>query len=238
MYLIFYASNKLQPFNSSSLPSPLALLFNFSISALLRDWVATITSMSETATASTYDRKAEAKAFDETKAGVKGLLDSGIKKIPRMFYYENLNLADKSAKGDSKFHIPIIDLKDLHTNSVLHTEIVDQIRSASQKWGFFQVINHGIPTDVLDEMINGNRRFHEQDTEVKKQFYTRDLKNKVVYLSNVHLYLDVPANWRDTLGCRIAPNPSKPEELPAVCRYVLILALVVIPAHMNVRHKG
>lgn len=34
---------------------------------------------------SSYDTANEVKAFDETKAGVKGLADSGVIKIPRFF---------------------------------------------------------------------------------------------------------------------------------------------------------
>jgi len=48
--------------------------------------------------------------------------------------------------------------------------VVDQIRSASQKWGFFQGNNHGIPVEVLDEMISGIRRFHELIAEARKPF--------------------------------------------------------------------
>jgi hypothetical protein len=34
---------------------------------------------------SKYDRMSELKAFDESKAGVKGLADAGVTKIPRIF---------------------------------------------------------------------------------------------------------------------------------------------------------
>jgi isopenicillin N synthase-like dioxygenase len=66
------------------------------------------------------------------------------------------------------------------------------------KWGFFQVINHGISTHVLDDMIKGTCIFHQQDAEVRKEYYTRDLTKKIVYLSNFTLYQDKFANWRDT----------------------------------------
>ena len=36
---------------------------------------------------SDYDRAKEVKEFDETKAGVKGLVDSGVVKIPRFFIH-------------------------------------------------------------------------------------------------------------------------------------------------------
>ncbi|KAL3007549.1 hypothetical protein AAZX31_08G341500 [Glycine max] len=170
---------------------------------------------------STYDRKAEKKAFDDSKAGVRGLVESGVTKIPRMFHAGKLDVIETSP-SHTKLSIPIIDLKDIHSNPALHTQVMGKIRSACHEWGFFQVINHGIPISVLDEMIDGIRRFHEQDAEVRKEFYTRDLKKKVLYYSNISLYSDQPVNWRDTFGFGVAPDPAKPEEIPSVCRDIVI----------------
>ncbi|KAJ7954738.1 1-aminocyclopropane-1-carboxylate oxidase-like 1-like [Quillaja saponaria] len=172
-------------------------------------------------TEATYDRKSELKAFDDSKAGVKGLVDAGVTKIPRMFYCGELNLTETSSPIDSKL-IPIIDLKDIHSNSMSRTEVIGKLHDACQKWGFFQLINHGIPIDILDEIINGIHHFHELDTEVKKEFYTRDASKKVLYVSNYGLYQDPAANWRDSLGCFMAPHPPKPEELPAICRDIVV----------------
>ncbi|XP_054809103.1 1-aminocyclopropane-1-carboxylate oxidase homolog 1-like [Prosopis cineraria] len=168
-----------------------------------------------------YDRKAEVKAFDESKTGVKGLLESGVTKVPRMFHSGELNLRERS-ENDSSFTIPIVDLAGIHSNSALRNEAVGKIGSACQKWGFFQVINHGIPNNVLDEIINGVRRFHEQDSEVRKHFYSRDKKKKVNYYSNVNLFTNNPADWRDTLGFLVAPCPAKPEDIPEICRDIAV----------------
>nr|KYP59291.1 1-aminocyclopropane-1-carboxylate oxidase isogeny 1 [Cajanus cajan] len=170
---------------------------------------------------STYDRKAEVKGFDESKGGVKGLVESGVTKIPRMFHSGKLDSTETSAT-DSKLSVPIIDLKEIHCNPPLHAQAIAKIRSACHEWGFFQVINHGIPITVLDEMIDGIRRFHEQEPEVRKEFYTRDFKKKVLYYSNMTLYSDQPVNWRDTFGFAVAPDPPKPEEIPSVCRDIAI----------------
>ncbi|KAE8664694.1 1-aminocyclopropane-1-carboxylate oxidase-like protein 12 [Hibiscus syriacus] len=48
--------------------------------------------------------------------------------------------------------IPIIDLKDV-IDPAEHEDIVEKMRLASEKWGFFQVINHGIPQDVINKVI-------------------------------------------------------------------------------------
>ena len=183
-------------------------------------------------TDASYDKKAEVKAFNDSKAGVKGLVESGVTKIPRMFHSGKLNTMENSA-SDYDSGIPIIDLKDIQNHPDLRAEVIGKIRSACHEWGFFQVINHGIPISILDDMIDGIRRFHEQEAEARKKFYTTDLKKKVLYYSNISLYNDgaanwrddQAANWRDTFGFAVAPHPPKPEEIPAVCRYWITLVL-------------
>ncbi|KAM7466986.1 hypothetical protein LguiB_014548 [Lonicera macranthoides] len=62
----------------------------------------------------------------------------------------------------------------------------------------------------------------KQDVEVKKEFYTRDVKKTFGYNSNFDLYQAPAANWRDTLFCVATPQPPDPEDLPPVCRDILI----------------
>ncbi|XP_022723093.1 deacetoxyvindoline 4-hydroxylase-like [Durio zibethinus] len=171
-----------------------------------------------------YDSQSEVKAFDDTKAGVKGIVDSGMTKIPFMFIDQNFILENNSSCVIShQFSVPIIDLQGIREDLTLRAEVIEQVQIACEKWGFFQVVNHGIPGSVLDEMIDGIRRFHEQDTEVKKEFYTRDTtRRKALYLSNYDLYKSKAANWRDSLGCLMAPNPPDPSELPEVCRDIVM----------------
>ncbi|XP_027922984.1 1-aminocyclopropane-1-carboxylate oxidase homolog 1-like [Vigna unguiculata] len=118
------------------------------------------------------------------------------------------------SKKDSRLTIPIIDLQDIKINSSLRAEVVDKIRSACQKWGFFQVINHGIGVEVLNEIIGEIRKIHEQDAEVRKTFYSRDSNKKVRYFSNVNPFRGKGANWRDTISFFLIPNPPNPKEIP------------------------
>ncbi|KAK7283664.1 hypothetical protein RIF29_13347 [Crotalaria pallida] len=180
----------------------------------------TSTNELDAANDSAYDRIAEVKAFEDSKLGVKGLFDSGVTKIPRMFYSVNLD-STNSSPSDSNLSVPVIDLQGIHKTSAQLAEVVDKIRSSCQTWGFFQVINHGIAVDVLDEMIDGIRRFHEQDGEVRKHFYTRDIDKKVRYFSNGSLFRDPAANWRDTVTFAMSPDPPNPDELPQVCRDIV-----------------
>ncbi|KAF5182904.1 1-aminocyclopropane-1-carboxylate oxidase-like protein [Thalictrum thalictroides] len=165
-----------------------------------------------------YNRVEELKAFDDTKTGVKGLVDSGLKKIPKIFVRSLDQLNQKSKELDqTDIQIPVIDLQGEHQ------EVVDKIMSASQEWGFFQVVNHGVPLSVMDEMIKGVIRFNEHDDEVKKEYHSRDRSKKVYYNSNFDLYLSKAANWRDTLAINVLrSDPLNPEELPDACRDITI----------------
>ncbi|XP_062109302.1 1-aminocyclopropane-1-carboxylate oxidase homolog 1-like [Humulus lupulus] len=172
-----------------------------------------------------YDRAAELKAFDETKAGVKGLVDAGITEIPRIFHHpksDDYTKNSSSVSGETQLSIPVIDLKGLDKGDIQRKEIVEKIGQASESSGFFQIINHGISESVLEEMKEGVRRFFEQETEVKKELYTRDPMRPLSYNSNFDLYSGVSTNWRDTFMCYLAPNPPKPEDLPIVCREILL----------------
>lgn len=168
----------------------------------------------EGAVESQYDQEKEIRAFDETKAGVKGLVDAGINKLPRMFIHPESSLEKSINAREETFSIPVIDLEGMDKDPVRRKEIVDKVRDASERGGFFQVVNHGIQVSVLEEMIHGARRFFEQDTKVKKKWYTRDRTKRVVYNCNFDLYSPTAANWRDTTYSVMAPNPPAPEELP------------------------
>ncbi|KAJ4722854.1 1-aminocyclopropane-1-carboxylate oxidase-like 1 [Melia azedarach] len=171
------------------------------------------------------DRISELKAFDDTKAGVKGLVDVGVTKVPKIFILEDhqkLKLDDMPICCDPYIKIPIIDLEGIKNDAGLRSEIIDKVRDASEKWGFFQVINHGISTSILDETIDGARRFFDQELEIKKEYYSRDYSKRVLYLSNYTLYQAQAASWSDTLSCFMGRNLASAEELPAACRDILI----------------
>lgn len=167
-------------------------------------------------------RKTELQEFDETKAGVKGLLEAGLQKLPRVFINHQFILEAKSITTKSEFSIPLIDLECVNTD---RGAIIDRVRHACEEWGFFQIVNHGIPTAFMEGVFEGVRNFHELDSETKKQYYSRDFTKKVVYNSNFDLHQASTTNWRDTLYLIMAPNPPEPEEIPRVCRYIYMYTI-------------
>ncbi|XP_059632372.1 1-aminocyclopropane-1-carboxylate oxidase homolog 1-like [Cornus florida] len=177
------------------------------------------TRESTEAAAMDYDRAKEVKAFDDTKAGVKGLVDAGAMNIPRIFIRPPEEIAQDLNCLTIPLQVPVIDLSYIEKDDHRRKGIVDEIRIASEKWGFFQVVNHGIPLSVLSEMMNGVRAFHEQPSEVKKEFYTRDRSKKVRLECNYDLYRSTTANWRDTMSISLLLSDHlDPHELPLACR--------------------
>lgn len=166
------------------------------------------------------ERIKELKAFDETKLGVKGLVDAGITKVPRIFYQPNDSTKKASELGDTTI-VPVIDLANIDKDPYARKRVVESIRDASETFGFFQIVNHGIPVSTLEEMKDGVKSFFEQDSEVKKKFYSREHKPFMHY-SNIALYTAPAATWKDSFLCNMAPIPPKPEDLPAVCRDILL----------------
>ncbi|CAM8918204.1 unnamed protein product [Rhodiola kirilowii] len=171
------------------------------------------------------NRQSELKAFDDTKAGVKGLVDAGVKKLPNIFIHQQDNedkntVTDSPGEVDSRA-IPTINLHGFSADPVAQSSIVGKIREACETWGFFQAVNHGIPVNVLDEMMDGMKRFHELDNEVKKQMYTRDPSRKVKFVSSFDLFQTPTASWRDTFACDMAPVPPDAQLVPEICRDIV-----------------
>ncbi|XP_026441880.1 1-aminocyclopropane-1-carboxylate oxidase homolog 1-like [Papaver somniferum] len=167
-----------------------------------------------------YDRNKEFKTFDDAKAGVKGLVDAGIEKVPQMFIRTLDELAQDLPVHDEGVEIPLIDISCMDSR---REDIVDEIRRASMTWGFFQLSNHGIPLTVTKEMIQSVHKFHEQDMEVKKQFYTKDQGKKFQCNMFLDFYKGKSADWRDTFRCLFrSPEPVNPHELPDICRDIML----------------
>ena len=167
-----------------------------------------------------YDRMKELREFDETKAGVKGLIDAGAaQKLPPIFIHAPEDRGTTEDGAGTGLQVPVIDIQNID-NASRRLEVVDQVREAAKEWGFFQLVNHGVPVSLLDEVMNGVKRFNELDKEEKAKYYSRDhKKEKVRYESNFDLYISKAANWRDTIYVMF-DGVVKPEDIPEICRWV------------------
>ncbi|KAM5558919.1 hypothetical protein ABKV19_020527 [Rosa sericea] len=166
------------------------------------------------------NRLEQLKAFDESKAGVKGVVDAGITKVPPIFVRPKKDPSTAlNHKISGHFSIPVVDLAD---NEGRSAEVIDQVRRAAESYGLFQVVNHGIPKRVMEEMMEATHGFHELPREAKAEYYGRELARNVKYFSGSSLYLLMFADWRDTLQCNISDEQFDPQEIPLVCRDIIM----------------
>ncbi|KAF8040198.1 hypothetical protein BT93_B2432 [Corymbia citriodora subsp. variegata] len=163
-----------------------------------------------------FDRAQELKRFEESKLGVKGLVDSGLTSLPPLFIHPPETRSDLKPARPTPGSIPTIDLSGC--DSARRPSVVEEVGRAARELGFFQVVNHGVPAEVLDSTIAAVKAFHEQPMEAKARIYRRDMETGVSFFSNVDLFHSKAASWRDTLQIRLGPKLADVEEIPEVCR--------------------
>lgn len=65
--------------------------------------------------------------------------------------------------------IPVIDLENLGQNQ---TELVQQIVKASQEFGFFQLINHGVPEGLVQDVMRVAKELFELPADDNASLYS------------------------------------------------------------------
>ncbi|XP_074317847.1 1-aminocyclopropane-1-carboxylate oxidase homolog 1-like [Silene latifolia] len=153
-----------------------------------------------------------------TKAGVKGLVDSGITNVPWIFKVKpevNNNSTNNTTTNIHNLQVPVISLEDYQGER--RQMILEQVRHASETWGIFQVVGHGVSCDVMKNMLKSVSEFHEQPTELKKEFYSHDSKRKVWYYMTVQSVYKT-AFWKDTIAWQFDDFETEIQALPLICR--------------------
>lgn len=79
----------------------------------------------------------------------------------------------------SQVDLPLIDISefshDLDGEDLIQlrgSPVVAKIRKACKEWGFFYLVNHGIPEELLEKSQNAGRELLSMPTEVKDRITT------------------------------------------------------------------
>eukprot|EP00253_Pinus_taeda_P008526 PITA_08526 len=124
---------------------------------------------------------------------------------------------ERPQKSDMSFceSIPIIDLKDLDGPN--RTTLVHEIRRACEDDGFFQIVNHGVPENVMKSMMGVAKEFYEMPVEDRACLYSEDIKKPVRLSTSFNPSKDKVFHWIDyfTQPCHpleevIGSWPEKP----------------------------
>ncbi|KAF7837349.1 flavanone 3-dioxygenase 2-like [Senna tora] len=111
--------------------------------------------------------------------------------------------------------IPVIDLSLLLSDDPqLHAQAVQDLARACEEWGFFMVINHGIPESLMDEVMSLTEKFHNMSVEEKAEFADKGVSTPIRCGTSFNPKAENVHYWRDYLKVITHPGwafPHKPE---------------------------
>ncbi|MFS7979303.1 putative flavanone 3-dioxygenase [Helianthus anomalus] len=101
---------------------------------------------------------------------VKALAESpNLSYIPSI--YINSANSTEPPTSDLQDAIPTIDFSLLTSdNPKLRSQVIQELDFACKDWGFFQVINHGVPESLMNMVIEKSKEFFDLRDEEKKEF--------------------------------------------------------------------
>jgi isopenicillin N synthase-like dioxygenase len=115
---------------------------------------------------------------------------------------------DKHPVADAALgiEVPIVDIDSLvrlpDVRDAAVKSAVDAIASASRNWGFFQVVNHGVPSRLIDDVWRETARFFELPDDIKCSIL-RTRENPWGYYNN-----ELTKNQRDKKEVFDFTNPG------------------------------
>ncbi|CAO2175628.1 unnamed protein product [Urochloa humidicola] len=159
------------------------------------------------------------KALDESRAGVRGLVESGVSSVPDIFRhpdpYASIPLAPPGVS------IPVVDF------SLPFADAAAAATEAARTWGFFHLINHSaVDADYPSRALAAVRAFNELPATERAPYYSRPVDGGVNYFTNIDLYQSSAASWRDSIQITLGPKqyrrPDLADLIPAVCSAELL----------------
>lgn len=168
-------------------------------------------------------------SWPEPVVRVQSLSESGIRQIPHRYVkpashrpsVKNNNVSSSSSPTEA--NIPVIDFQNAFSdNQTLRLETLKSISLACSKWGFFQIVNHGVRPELLKSVREVWREFFNQPLEVKQE-YANSPDTYEGYGSRLGVEKGASLDWSDYFFLHYMPvllrNHSKWPRVPASCRY-------------------
>ncbi|CAL4949375.1 unnamed protein product [Urochloa decumbens] len=162
------------------------------------------------AAAEVHDAAAALAAFHESRAGVRGLVESGVTTVPPIFLTPTAPPPPQQESPAAAFAIPTVDL------SLPRPDTVALIRAAARSCGFFHATNHGVPAGVVASAVSAARAFHEQPRAARSAFYSLESGGGAVAYSTLPNAQRAGAPLLPGRGAR-----ARPGRLPAAWRDAL-----------------
>lgn len=151
--------------------------------------------------------------------GVKGMVDSGLSEVPEQYVQPPEERIDKltAIAHDNR----PIDLSKLGGPD--HDQIVEEIARAAETLGFFQVMNHGVPVELLESLKDAANNFFGQPPE-KKAVYRKGVSPSplVTYGTSFVPDKEKALEWKDYISMRYTTDAEALEYWPRECKDVAL----------------
>ncbi|WCJ26667.1 2-oxoglutarate (2OG) and Fe(II)-dependent oxygenase superfamily protein [Euphorbia peplus] len=141
------------------------------------------------------------------------LASSGLKHVPSNYIRpisDRPNLADIGASDDS---IPLIDLR--HLQGPNRRQVVDTIGTACLTNGFFQITNHGVAEEMIQNILNTAREFFKLPQSERLKCYSDDPTKTTRLSTSFNIKTEKVSNWRDFLRLHCYPLEDYIQEWPS-----------------------
>lgn len=115
---------------------------------------------------------------------------------------------EKEQPAITTFRGPVPEIPTVDLGNPDEENRVSLISKASREWGLFQVVNHGIPSEVISKLQRVGKEFFELPQE-EKEVYAKppDSKTMEGYGTKLQKESEGKKSWVDHLFHRIWPPP-------------------------------
>ncbi|XVE60549.1 hypothetical protein DITRI_Ditri05aG0137700 [Diplodiscus trichospermus] len=146
---------------------------------------------------------------------VKELVESGLltSNIPSNYIFKNTESDDCIVTLPQT--VPSIDLSLLTSRDPYQrSKVITELGNACLEWGFFMVINHGVPETLREEMLRETERFFDLTREEKQQYTGKKLFDPIRCGTSFNTKVDTTLLWRDYLKIHVHPHFNAPDKPP------------------------
>ncbi|KAK3406261.1 protein DMR6-LIKE OXYGENASE 2 [Eucalyptus grandis] len=141
--------------------------------------------------------------------GVKQLCADGISRVPNKYVWpvQERPVNDKLNSSKAKLvSLPVIDFAELQGPN--RPEALKSLAKACEQYGFFQLVNHSIPSEVISSMVEVSKRFFELPYEERARYMSSNMFAPVRYGTSFNQNKDKVFCWRDFLKLTCHPLPD------------------------------
>ncbi|CAL5204051.1 unnamed protein product [Lathyrus oleraceus] len=86
-------------------------------------------------------------------------------------YHSFTDIDDVAVADELAASIPVFDFSLLTSDDPqIHAKAVQELAKACAEWGFFMLINHGVPESLMEELMKKSQEFHDLPVEEKMEF--------------------------------------------------------------------